>query len=445
MNGGDPIARDLPTEQWPLVQDEDVEAVVRVLRENEMNWTARGEVRGLEEEWAEFVGTEYAVAFSSGTASLHAAVCGAGVECGDEVICPAFTFLASASPIIHHQGIPVFVDVDPVTGNIAADRIKAAITDRTRAIIVVHFGGLPADMDEINAIAERHGLVVIEDGSQAHAAEYKGRRVGRLGDISGASIMAGKVLASCGEGGLLATDDYELRERAQRVDMFAELSSDGQRREFNANTFGWNYRLPNVQAAFARTQLRRLSATVSRAQATIGDFSAQLAQFPGLIPPHVPEDRTHVYYFYRFLLDPQAAGLDVEPGRFRKALQDISAAEGLPLKHYQNRPLTGQRLFADRVGFGNGCPWTCGHASDRARDMVYDNRDYPATNAIIERSLIIGGPFTLAPPTVGDPERNVLYLRMFEKIYDNLDRVVEHARKVDYASPWEAPVSVDAQ
>jgi perosamine synthetase len=442
INGGDAIVKDLPREVWPVVHDEDVEAVVRVLRENETNWNARGEVRGLEEEWAEFVGTEYAIGFSSGTASLHAAVCGAGVESGDEVICPAFTFLASASPIIHHQGIPVFVDVDPRTFNIAPDKIEAAITDRTRAIMVVHFHGLPADMDEINAIAERHGLVVIEDCSQAHAAEYKGRRVGGLGDVSGASIMAGKNLASCGEGGLLATDDYELRERAERVDMFAEMSRHGQPRAFNADTFGWNYRLPNVQAAFARSQLRRLDEMTRHVQAAAADFSRSLAQYPGLIPPHVPEDRTHAFHLYRFLVDPQAAGLDVEAGRFRQALQDVSAAEGLPLKHYQVRPLSGQRLFTDRVGYGKGCPWTCGHASERARVMTYDSADYPVTNDIIERSLIVGGDIGVASAGLGDPERNAMYVRLFEKIYDNLDEVLEHARELDYQAPWEAPVQV---
>jgi dTDP-4-amino-4,6-dideoxygalactose transaminase len=442
IDGGEPLVGDLPAEIWPEVHEQDVEAVLRVLRRNQANWSVPDEVRALEEEWAAFVGTEYAVGYATGTASLHAAICGVGVEAGDEVLCPALTFLASAAPILHHQAIPVFVDCDPVTFNIDPARIEQAISERTRAIMVVHFGGLPADMDEILAIAARHDLAVIEDCAQAQAAEYKGRRVGGIGHVSGTSIMSGKNLPTCGEGGLLATNDVDIRERADRVQMFGEIVRRGVAREYNNDTFGYNYRLPNVQAAFARSQLARLPQTTARLQERTAAFSERLAQFPGIVPPHVPADRTHAWYLYRFLLDPQAAGLDVAPGRFRKALQDVFAAEGLPLKHYQNRPLAGQAIFRDRVGYGGGVPWTSGRAAPERAQMAYDVRDYPATLEVIERSLIVGGRFVLAHGTTGQPDRAQLWLDCFEKVWSQLDAVAEHARALDYVVPWEEQIAL---
>jgi dTDP-4-amino-4,6-dideoxygalactose transaminase len=437
IDGGEPLVRDLPDEIWPIVTDEDLAEVVRVLRSNRVNWSCPEEVRALEEDWAAFVGTQYATGFSTGTGALHGAVAAAGVGPGDEVLVPAFTFLASATPIIHHQGIPVFVDVDPVTFNIAPALIEERITDRTKAIMVVHFHGLPADMDEILAIARRHDLVVIEDCAQAQAAEYKGRRVGGIGDMSGTSIMAGKNLPTAGEGGLFATNDEQYREDADKVQIFGEIVRRGVPREFNTETMGWNYRMSNVMAAFARSQLKRLPELMDGFQRRVGAFSARLAELPGIIPPQVPADRTHVYHLYRFLVDPQAAGLDIEPGRFRKTLQLAFEAEGLPLKQYQNRPIPGQRLFQEKVGYGKGCPWTCGHTSARTAATTYDPTEYPNTLDVIERSLVVGGRFLLALGTLNDNARAALYLRCFEKVYDNLDSIEEHARALDYQHPWE--------
>src|SRR5262245_18879456 len=202
LHGGDPVVPPGAIEErWPLVTEGDVEAVAETLRSGNLSWINNTAVPALERAWADYVGTRFCIALNSGTAALHAAVAAAGVEPGDEVLVPALTFLASASAVIHHQGLPVFVDVDPRTYNLDPGELAAKITGRTRAIVVVHLHGLPADMDPILEIARRRGIKVIEDVAQAPGATYKGRKTGALGDLAAFSIMAGKNLPTAGEGG----------------------------------------------------------------------------------------------------------------------------------------------------------------------------------------------------------------------------------------------------
>jgi dTDP-4-amino-4,6-dideoxygalactose transaminase len=424
-------------ERWPIVADEDVEAVVACLRRGRLSWINTDDVPALEREWASYVGTRYAIAMNSGTAALHAAVAAAGVEPGDEVLVPALSFLASASAVIHHQGLPVFVDVDPSTFNLDPARIEEQVTGRTRAIVAVHLHGLPADMEPILAVARRYGLKVIEDVAQAPGALYRGRKAGSLGDLAAFSIMAGKNLPTAGEGGLLTTDDPALRDRADSVKMFGERLRPGAEREYNAHTMGWNYRFSALLAAFTRSQLRRLDTYTARVQAGAEALAAALAGIPGLEPPYVPPDRTHVYHHFRFRVDPVAAGVDLPVGLFRKALQEAMTAEGVPLIEYQNRPLPGQVLFQERRGYGKGCPWTCGHAG---REITYEPRDYPRTLEVIRSTLLVGRRLCMA--TMMDPRAVDLYRQAFHKVFEHLDGVVDHARRIDYREPWEMAVSL---
>jgi dTDP-4-amino-4,6-dideoxygalactose transaminase len=431
--GGDPIVpHGAIEERWPLVQDEDIEAVVACLKGGRLSWINNDEVPALEREWAEYVGSRHCLALNSGTAALHAAVAAVGVEPGDEVLVPALSFLASASAVIHHQGLPVFVDVDPRTFNLDPALIEERITGRTRAIIVVHLHGLPADMERILEVARRYGLAVIEDVAQAHGARYRQRKVGSLGDAAAYSIMAGKNLATAGEGGLLTTDDAELRDRADAVKMFGERLQPGTEREYNAHTMGWNYRFSALLAAFTRSQLRRLDASTERVQQGAETLAYHPRTLPGLEPPYVPADRTHVYHHFRFKVDPVAAGVDLPVGVFRKALQDAMTAEGVPLIEYQNQPLPGQVLFQERRGYGKGCPWSCGHAS---REIVYQPREYRRTLEIIRSSLLVGRRLCMA--SFMDPRAIDLYRQAFSKVFDHLDELVTYARRISYREPWE--------
>jgi perosamine synthetase len=280
------------------VTKEDEDALMRVIKSRDFWGKENAEVKALEEEYARYTGMKYCLAVNSGTASLHACVAGIGVEAGDEVIVPSLTFLASATAVLHHNAIPVFVDIDPRTFNIDPGKIEQKITGKTRAIMPVDYHGLPADYDEIRAVAKKHGLLVIEDGAQAGGASYKGRKVGTLGDVCGASIMPLKPFPSGGEGGLFTTNNETYRDMADMVRMFGEIVSKDKEREYNAFTMGWNYRITPFSAAMARSQLKRLDGYLDTRREKAAYISKGLSQLAGIVPPYVPNDRTHSYYIY---------------------------------------------------------------------------------------------------------------------------------------------------
>ncbi|GAB2789318.1 DegT/DnrJ/EryC1/StrS family aminotransferase [Amycolatopsis magusensis] len=416
---------------WPEVDESDLDAVTGTLRSGKLSWFNNVEVKALEEQWARYAGTKHCLALNSGTAALHAAVAAVGVGPGDEVVVPALSFLASASCVLHHQGIPVFADIDPVTFTLDPAELERVVTPRTKAIIVVHLHGLPADMAPILDFAGRHGLAVIEDAAQAHGATYRGRAVGSLGSVGAFSIMAGKNLPTAGEGGLLTTDDAELRNRADAVKMFGEQIGPDNEREYNAHTIGFNYRMSPILAAMARSQLARLDRYTKEVQAGAERLAARLSELPGVRPPVVPADRTHVYHHFRITLDPEAAGVDLPPGVFRQAVQNAVAAEGAPVSMWQNRPLPGQALFRDLTGYGKGCPWTCGHA----RPVRYRQEEFPHTLAVIQRTLLAGTRLCMA--SLRDPASVEAYADAFTKVMTHRDALVTYARGLDYAEPWE--------
>ncbi|GAF97982.1 unnamed protein product, partial [marine sediment metagenome] len=163
---------------WPIITKEDIYSIIEVIKQEDLWGSEAKGVVGLEKEYAEYLNVKYCVALNSGTAALHAAVSAIGIGPGDEVLVPALTFVASATSVLHHQKIPVFVDIDPNTFNIDPNQIEKKISEKTKAIIAVHYQGLPADMDKISTIAQKYGLLVIEDGAQAHGATYRGKKVG---------------------------------------------------------------------------------------------------------------------------------------------------------------------------------------------------------------------------------------------------------------------------
>ncbi len=441
--GGEPLVRpgtDLKG-AWPPVHDDDIAAVVRMLERGEF-WGRRSpEIQAFEEEYAQTIGVRYCVAMGSGTAALHAAVEAAGVLPGDEVIVPALSFLASATAILHQLGIPIFVDIDPVTFNLDPARIEERITERTRAIMAVHLHGLPCDMDAINAIARRRGLVVIEDAAQAQIAQYHGRKVGSLGDMAGISIMPVKNLATCGEGGMFVTNELAYRNKADMLKMFGESleEGEGQHRQYNALTLGYNYRFNPVQAAFARTQLKRLPHYTEVIVAHAEHLTSVLGEIPGVIPPIVPPGRTHVYHHYRVTFDPAAAGVDLSAGVFRQAVMDAMAAEGTPLRLYQTTPLPGQEVFQRREGFGHGIPWSLPQADPQATARGYAVEDFPSTLRVLEGTAIVGQ--GSGSHTFYYRDRVDLYRTAFLKVFENLDAVVQHAKSLvaDYQPPWHGP------
>ena len=377
---------------WPDIRPEDKAAVAAVLERGVLGGVGAPEMTGLEEDWAAFVGRSSGLLFNSGTAAIHAALYAIGIEPGDEVITTSYTFAGTWQPILQQLAIPVFVDIDPRTFNLDANQIEAKITPRTRAIIAVHIGGLPADLDEILAIADRHGLHVIEDACQAHGATYHGRQVGSFGVVGCYSLNSSKILSG-GEGGLFVAEDPDVIARARRLRTFGEDIPELARltgwnfRPYTSHSVGWNYRHQEMPAALARSQLRRLPDYIATGQRNAAFLTEHLAGVPGITPPYIPEDRTSSYYQFRVRLEPAAVGLgDVPATVFRDALGQALMAEGVGVELWHTQPAPAFPVFQDRVGFNGHFPWTQPPAS---RDVTYDVADYPEATAMFASSLVI--------------------------------------------------------
>jgi dTDP-4-amino-4,6-dideoxygalactose transaminase len=432
--GSSPIlAQDYALEDaWPETLPQDLEAVQEVFASGEFTGLHNSQVDALENEFASFTGADYALALGTGTASLHAAVAAAGCQPGDEVIVPALTFLASATAVLHHIGIPVFADIDPKTFNVDPRSVEDKISPRTRAIMAVDMHGLPADYDALHKIAKKHDLVLIADAAHSVGARYKERNVGNLADITGTSIMQAKQLATCGEGGLFTTNQVEFYNRASMVRLFGEVIRKGEDRAYNAYTLGWNYRLNPVQAAYARSQLERLP-TYTRTFSNNGDYLAEkLARLPGIIPPFIPPGSTHVYHMFRIRFEPAQLGYDIHKGRFTQAVSAAMAAEGLPLRFYQFLPVPGQSVFRQKQGFGKGIPWTL----PGAQPVNYDIEEFPVTLEVLENTRCIGKSGTSGPNYFRNRSTMDAYIRGFEKIWENIDSVIDYAQEIDYQPPW---------
>jgi dTDP-4-amino-4,6-dideoxygalactose transaminase len=275
-----PIAR-------PDIGQEEIAAVTEVLQSGMLAQGKR--VKELEDGWAEFVGVKHAVAMGNGTLALMAIFTGIGLEPGDEVITVSHTFAATANAILSTGATPVFVDIEPDTYLIDAKQIEGAITPRTRAICPVHLFGLVADMDMIRAIADRHGLVVVEDACQAHGATFRGRMAGSFGH-GAFSLYATKNMTTA-EGGFVTTNDDAL------ADWLRLYRNQGMRSRYQFEMLGYNYRMTDLAAAIGQAQLAKLPRNTARRQAIAARYDAAFGELPiGL--PIAPDGRTHVFHQY---------------------------------------------------------------------------------------------------------------------------------------------------
>jgi perosamine synthetase len=275
-------------------------------------------VTAFEEQFSRFCGVKYGVSVSNGTTALHLALATLGIGPGDEVIVPTFTFIATANAVTYTGARPVFVDSESATWNVAPAAIEAKITPRTRAIIVVHTYGHPADMDPILEIASKHSLHVIEDAAEAHGAEYKGRKAGSLGDMACFSFYGNKIITT-GEGGMIVTDDPELAERARFLKDHAMSST----RYYWHSRVGYNYRLTNVQAAIGLAQLERAERRIEKKRQIAWAYNARLEKVKGLTLPPEADWAKSVYWMYSVLVE-EDYGLDRDGlmARLKKASID---------------------------------------------------------------------------------------------------------------------------
>jgi perosamine synthetase len=427
IHGGSPAVPFSQHVHWPVLGAEAREAVLGVLERGVLSGQFAPEVRGLEREFAAFVGAKHCVATNSGTAALHIALAAAGVEPGDEVLVPALTFVATAMAVLHQHAVPVFVDVEPRTFGMDPALLEAAVSERTRAVVPVHLHGVPCQLGPIADFAARRGLTLIEDAAQAHGAEYRGRRVGTLGAAGCFSLQSSKNLP-CGEGGLLVTDDDGLYRRATSVRMFGEDSRpedeasyelahalDGNR-AYDSAGIGWNYRTTELSAALARSQLRHLPHWNENARANAELLTERLRALPGVTPPHVPEDCVPAFHKYRVQLDASKLGLDVPAATVRDALLRALRAEGLEAVLWQTRPVPGQTLFQKPRGTA------LRGARAAGRPVSYALSQYPETTRVLDRSLCL---FSQTYPIAPQPRALVeAYADTFARLWGRLDEVL---------------------
>ena len=280
--------------QYHNIKDEMDAAVLGVLESG--RFILGPNVSALEQEIAEYLGVKHAIGVASGTDALVIALRAAGVEPGDEVIVPAFSFFATAGTVMTIGARPVFVDINPDTYLIDTAAIEAAITPRTKAIIPVHLYGQPADMDEVMTIAQKHGLKVIEDNAQAIGAVYKGKKTAAIGDIGCLSFFPSKNLGAYGDGGMVTTNDDRMAEKVRM------LRVHGWKKKYFPEMLGYNSRLDEMQAAILRVKFKHLDSWNTRRAEIAHAYSKYLGELGLCVPVEAP-DRTHVYHLYMVVFD----------------------------------------------------------------------------------------------------------------------------------------------
>lgn len=357
IDGGEPVRKE-PFPAWPCFDEKEEKALLNVLHSGkwwrfafgqgvELAESEEGEKSQtvlFQEEFAKHHDCRYGIAAANGTGTLEIGLRAMDLDIGDEIIVPAYTYVASATCVLQNNLVPVFVDIHPYTYNLDPDRLEETITDRTRAIMVVHFGGQPADMDRISEIAARHSLTLIEDAAHAHGCEWKGKKAGSMSLFSSFSFQASKNM-NAGEGGIICTNDKEL---AQECDSLMWAGRKVGRPWYEFHRLGWNYRITEFQAAILRVQLTRLDEQVQRRDEMATYLSAQLDKIDGISPLlRDPRCTRHGNHIYMFRYDEPAVGIPRE--RFIKALE----AEGIPVFSGYTFPLYKNPMFLEKK-FING-------------------------------------------------------------------------------------------
>jgi perosamine synthetase len=387
IDGGTPV-RQAPFALRRTMGEAEKQAVCAVMDSDKLSeffgspgprWLGGPQVQAFEQKWAWQYGFGHAISVNSWTTGLQTAVGAVGIGPGDEVIVSPYTMSASATAVLFYGGIPVFADIDPDTFNISAETIRARITPRTKAILVVHIFGQAADMDPIMALARAHGLKVIEDAAQAPGVHYKGRPVGAIGDVGGFSLNYHKHI-HCGEGGMLVTNDAGIAQRCRLIRNHAENFTEAMEIADLGNLIGSNYRLTELQAAIGIVQLDRLPGYLAHRQRLAAHLSARLATLPGITPVACQPGAEHAYYVYPMRFDARRAGMD-RASFVRAVAAELPAAghvEQTPLTEGYVRPLYLAPLYQRQIALGrDGFPWNL-HPG-----VVYDHR--PGLCPVAER------------------------------------------------------------
>jgi len=313
---------------WPFFEEDEIEAVIRVLQSGKVNYWTGEECRKFEQEYAESIGVKHAIALANGTVALELALRSLNIGPGDEVVTTSRTFIASASCAVSVGARPVMADVDRDSQNVTADTIRAVLTPRTKAIIAVHLAGWPCDMDPVLDLAREHGLKVIEDCAQAHGAMYKGRPIGSVGDVSAFSFCQDKIITTGGEGGLLVMNDeavwksaWAYKDHGKSYDaVYSRHHKPGFR--WLHESFGTNWRMTEMQAAIGRVALRKLPAWVAKRRENAKILYEGLAGLPALRVPLPGPSIGHSYYKFYVFVRPERLRSGWSRDRIMSAIND---------------------------------------------------------------------------------------------------------------------------
>lgn len=432
--GGEPVRR-APFPAYNHIGKEEIAATTRVLESGNLSqylgvwhddFWGGPEVRAFESEWAAAFKARHAVSVNSATSGLYAAVGAAGVGPGDEVIVSPYTMMASATAALVFNAVPVFADVDPGSFCLSADTIRARLTPRTKAIVVVHIFGGPADMDPIMELARERNLTVIEDCAQIPFGAYRGRPVGTLGHMGVFSLNYHKHIHT-GEGGLIVTNDDTLADRVALIRNHAEAVVGAKGEADLVNMVGFNFRLGEIEAAIGRCQLVKGPALVARRRELVAYLERKIAGIPGLAPAPVNPADTHVYYVHPLLLDAKKAG--VPRDLFVRALKAELAPTRLREQHGPLvgagyvKPLYLHPMYQKKIAYGTvNCPFKCPHYKGEAdyRPGLCPNAERAHAETLITHEL-------MRPPMT---ERDVDDVAAaFHKVADNVATLRDWAAK----------------
>ncbi len=401
--------------KWPIMTEEDEAAALAVIRSGAMSGTDI--TKQFEKEFAQWLGMQYALGFNNGTSSLLAAMYGCKVGVGDEIICPSVTYWASALPAYSLGATVVFAEIDPTTLCLDPNDLEHRITERTKAIVVVHYLGHPADMDAIMAIAQKHNIKVIEDVSHAMGGYYKGQRVGTIGDVGAMSLMSGKSLA-IGEAGIFVTNDREIYERAIAFGHYERFNDDIQTEELKPYAGlpfgGYKFRMHQVSSAIGRVQLKYYDERIAEIDKAMNYFWDCLEGVPG-IKAHRPAKNSDStmggWYAVRGHYIPEELdGLSVT--RFCEAVR----AEGVPIDAGCNLPLHLHPLQHVVDVYGHGRPTVI---ANTGRDIRQPAGSLPISENIASRVYTVPW-FKQYKPDIIDQ-----YVEAFRKVIANYKELLD--------------------
>lgn len=389
---------------WPIISDEDVQSVLDVLHSGELS--IHPVVGKLEDDYKRLTGRNFALTHNNGTSAILAGLHALGVKSMDEVIVPSATWWSSVMPVLHCGGIPVFAELEGECLGLDPEDVERKITEKTKAIVVVHLFGMPSKIDELKAVADKHGLKILEDASHAHGAMYKGKPIGSFGDVSIFSMQGNKLVPS-GEGGVLLCDSQELYESAIRLGHYERLLDlESENRYFAATGFGFKFRMAPMSAALARTQLQHLGERNEKRNENCIYLSEKLATL-GIDPFLASKDCRRVYFEFLVRYNEQETGLPIND--LATALQAegaLVAAPRYPLLHQQ--PVFTHGVWSKIARLP---------ATKENPLHVYDPADLPATT--------LGNGSLLKLPAFPSASADLLdqYFEAFSKILAHADEI----------------------